>query len=227
MAKGVAIGRLAIVLAICVVVSFALNFVIFLDEGKDDFWALLRSKSIPISEFVHVATTKDHDNSNDAGKHNNSVLSTRTDLQDRTININNNLLAGLSCLQHGGPSDEAAAEMVYWRDIPDDAEYTSPFYEEGKEKFLLWDMDAAGFNNKRISFENFLLLAHSMGRTLVMPPKGLWKLFDKDVSLLVLCLLPVAVVVFVVQSTQCERALLKCVPRFLSVSLFVERRSQV
>lgn len=65
--------------------------------------------------------------------------------------------------------------MVYWRDIPSDAHYTSPFYNPNEEeKFLLWDVDPAGLNNKRLSFENFVLLAHAMGRTLVMPPKGVW-----------------------------------------------------
>jgi hypothetical protein len=29
-------------------------------------------------------------------------------------------VAGLSCKAYGGPSDEAAAEMVYWSDIPQD-----------------------------------------------------------------------------------------------------------
>jgi hypothetical protein len=87
----------------------------------------------------------------------------------------NSRLAKLSCAAHGGPSDEIAAEMIYWRDIPSDAAYVSPMYDESaNEKYLLWDVDVAGFNNKRLSFENFVLLAHAMGRTLVMPAKGIW-----------------------------------------------------
>ena len=90
-------------------------------------------------------------------------------------------LAGLSCQAWGGPSDELAAEMVYWRDIPSDAKFTSPFYNpDTTEKFLFFDADSAGFNNKRISFESFVIMAHSMGRTLVMPPKGFWWGFQQD-----------------------------------------------
>ena len=36
-------------------------------------------------------------------------------------------VAGLSCKAYGGPSDEDAAEMVYWQDIPVDASFVSPF----------------------------------------------------------------------------------------------------
>ena len=32
-------------------------------------------------------------------------------------------------------------------------------------------MDGSGFNNMRLGFENVMLMAHVMGRTLVMPPK--------------------------------------------------------
>ena len=35
-------------------------------------------------------------------------------------------LAGLSCADHGGPSNDLAAEMVYWSDIPSDADFKSP-----------------------------------------------------------------------------------------------------
>jgi hypothetical protein len=85
-------------------------------------------------------------------------------------------LAKLSCAAYGGPDDQVASEMIYWRDIPSDARYVSPFLDQStfEEKFLLWDVDPAGFNNKRLSFENFVLLAHTMGRTLVIPPKGVW-----------------------------------------------------
>ena len=77
----------------------------------------------------------------------------------------------LSCEMYGGPSDPA--EMVYWRDIPVDNNYTSP----REEKYMLFDYDMAGFNNKRISLENFLVMALAMGRTLVLPPKSRWPHF--------------------------------------------------
>ena len=37
------------------------------------------------------------------------------------------VVAGLNCDKYGGPSNDIAAEMVYWRDIPKDATYESPF----------------------------------------------------------------------------------------------------
>jgi hypothetical protein len=43
-----------------------------------------------------------------------------------------------------------------------------------KTKYLTFEMDSSGFNNMRLGLENIMLLAHAMGRTLVMPPK--WRL---------------------------------------------------
>ena len=55
-------------------------------------------------------------------------------------------VAGLSCRKHGGPPDEIAAEMVYWRDIPQDAAYVSPFKSYGPEKkYLTFEPDEGGF----------------------------------------------------------------------------------
>jgi hypothetical protein len=42
-------------------------------------------------------------------------------------------VAGLSCKAYGGPSDEDAAEMVYWQDIPVDASFVSPFKSKEKQ----------------------------------------------------------------------------------------------
>lgn len=44
-------------------------------------------------------------------------------------------IAGLKCAAYGGPSDEIASkEMVYWSDIPSDAEYISPFKQNNDAK---------------------------------------------------------------------------------------------
>lgn len=80
-------------------------------------------------------------------------------------------IAGLSCDRFGGPSEEIAAEMVYWRDIPRDAKYESPYAQYGPpKKYLTFEPDEGGWNNIRMSMETATTLAHAMGRTLVLPP---------------------------------------------------------
>lgn len=81
-------------------------------------------------------------------------------------------VAGLNCDRYGGPSEEIAAEMVYWRDIPSDAEYTSPYASYGKSpKYLTFEPDEGGWNNIRMSMETAAVMAHAMGRILVLPPE--------------------------------------------------------
>eukprot|EP00586_Coscinodiscus_wailesii_P017298 CAMPEP_0172491018 /NCGR_PEP_ID=MMETSP1066-20121228/21672_1 /TAXON_ID=671091 /ORGANISM="Coscinodiscus wailesii, Strain CCMP2513" /LENGTH=643 /DNA_ID=CAMNT_0013259805 /DNA_START=121 /DNA_END=2052 /DNA_ORIENTATION=- len=89
-------------------------------------------------------------------------------------------LAGLSCAKYGGPSDEAASEMVYWSDIPGDSEFTSPFYNDGEEKYMTFEPDGGGWNNIRMAMETVVALAYAMGRTLVMPPEQRMYLLGKD-----------------------------------------------
>eukprot|EP00957_Ditylum_brightwellii_P108553 8280102-Ditylum_brightwellii.AAC.1 len=51
-------------------------------------------------------------------------------------------LAGLSCVDHNGPeSIESASDVVYWSNIPSDAEYKSPFYDPSEEKYLTFEPD--------------------------------------------------------------------------------------
>jgi hypothetical protein len=47
-------------------------------------------------------------------------------------------VAGLSCKAYGGPSDEDAAEMVYWQDIPVDASFVSPFKSK-EQQYLTFE----------------------------------------------------------------------------------------
>lgn len=88
----------------------------------------------------------------------------------------------LQCAGHGGPNTEAEyAEIVYWRNIPSDSSFQSSYYNKQaqeassgsfwKAKYLTFEMDDAGWNNMRLGLENVILMAHSMGRTLVLPPK--------------------------------------------------------
>jgi hypothetical protein len=60
------------------------------------------------------------------------------------------LLPGLNCGKWGGPSEEQAQEMVYWKDIPSDAQYVSHFHDfNGPTQYMSFEIDLAGFNNVR------------------------------------------------------------------------------
>jgi hypothetical protein len=50
-------------------------------------------------------------------------------------------LAGLSCERFGGPSDEDAAEMVFWEDIPSDSLHVSPFHKPNQKQYLTFTAD--------------------------------------------------------------------------------------
>jgi hypothetical protein len=90
-------------------------------------------------------------------------------------------IAGLNCDRFGGPSEEIAAEMVYWRDIPNDAQYHSPYANYGQSpKYLTFEPDEGGWNNIRMSMETATTLAHAMGRILVLPPEQNMYLLNKD-----------------------------------------------
>jgi hypothetical protein len=90
-------------------------------------------------------------------------------------------IAGLNCDRFGGPSEEIAAEMVYWRDIPSDAKFQSPYANYGQNpKYLTFEPDEGGWNNIRMSMETATALAHAMGRILVLPPEQNMYLLNKD-----------------------------------------------
>jgi hypothetical protein len=61
-------------------------------------------------------------------------------------------VAGLNCDKYGGPSTDEAQEMVYWEDVPSDAEWISPFHAKhrnGPPQYLTFEPDLGGWNNIR------------------------------------------------------------------------------
>jgi len=87
-------------------------------------------------------------------------------------------LESLSCSKYGGPDDSLVQELIYWEDIPSDAEFKSPFYDTNK--YLTFEPDHGGWNNIRMAFETIVVMAHAFGRTLVLPPKKKMYLLGRE-----------------------------------------------
>jgi len=63
-----------------------------------------------------------------------------------TTATTNHRVAALQCDSYGGPTgEEDVREMVYWRDIPNDAEYRSPLKHESEEQFFTFEPDEGGW----------------------------------------------------------------------------------
>lgn len=68
---------------------------------------------------------------------------------------------------------EIDSEIIYWRRVPGDWTYESPVtphHDEHHEKYITFQYDAGGWNNIRMGMEILIVVAHAMGRTVVMPP---------------------------------------------------------
>lgn len=98
-----------------------------------------------------------------------------------TTSTTQHRVAGLSCAKYGGPDDETAAEMIYWRDIPSDASWISPLAAPPSlgVQYLTFEPDEGGWNNIRMALETAVVLALATGRTLVLPPQQTFYLLNK------------------------------------------------
>lgn len=63
----------------------------------------------------------------------------------REQDIDKHYLAGLNCERFGGPSDEDAAEMVFWEDIPSDSLHISPFQDPKRKQYLTFEADHGAY----------------------------------------------------------------------------------
>jgi hypothetical protein len=73
--------------------------------------------------------------------------------------------------------------VIYWKSIPSDKKWVSPFKDVGpKRKFLTFEPDHGGWNNIRMAFESTLLVAAAGGRTLVMQPRQRMYLLGADIG---------------------------------------------
>lgn len=120
---------------------------------------LIEDQILVVGPSDFTATADNSDNNSDKPKEGRSSLSIHS-------------VAGLSCADHGGPSDEIAAEMIYWKDIPSDSHFVSPYTSYGPDvKYLTVEPDEGSWNNKRMAMETAIALAVATGRILVLPPK--------------------------------------------------------
>ena len=134
--------------------------------------AILEASKPPIESMVPTKTTV-QDISNPSLTTEPSELETTESKssQETTLDIGSSTTPKLSC-QAYGVDETVAQSLVYWKDIPADQTFVSPFYNPDRgEQYLTFEHDEAGFNNQRMAFETTLALAWLTGRTLVLPPK--------------------------------------------------------
>lgn len=66
------------------------------------------------------------------------------------------------------------SEVIYWKIVQGDDSYESPItphHGQHDDRYLTFEYDAGGWNNVRMGMECLIVVAHAMGRTLVVPPQ--------------------------------------------------------
>jgi len=88
-------------------------------------------------------------------------------------------IGDLSCINYGGPLQRSdVLDIIYWNDIVSDSNFTSPLHDNNK--YLTFEPDPSGWNNCRMGYETIVVMAHAMGRTLVLPPEGKFPMLKND-----------------------------------------------
>ena len=104
------------------------------------FWLLFAAA---FSMFFNIITlrlvkTKDFQTEMSMEQYLQRFVVPKSDISDKSEPVeekdsgHDHAIAGLSCERFGGPSQEDLEEIIYWEDIPSDALYKSPFYDENK-----------------------------------------------------------------------------------------------
>ncbi|KAG5179152.1 hypothetical protein JKP88DRAFT_201167 [Tribonema minus] len=79
-----------------------------------------------------------------------------------------------SAVKRGHNADKIS-NIAYWRDVPSDNQRPPELLAVEKlgpeRKYVTFEADTAGWNNKRMGMEAVLIFASLTGRTLVMPPE--------------------------------------------------------
>jgi len=171
------------IIAVFTMMSFALNMLHHEDRDQG-MPGMLIHPILSKANIPNIKQAKAAAASKPIVKENNDLLV--VDSASLEVVGSQHTLAGLSCAAYGGPSDEIATkEMVYWADIPSDAAYVSPFKKNNDAKglptqYMTFEPDGGGWNNIRMAMETVVVMAHAMGRTLVMPPAQGMYLLRKD-----------------------------------------------
>ena len=66
------------------------------------------------------------------------------------------------------------SEVIYWKIVEKDKDFESPITPHHgihNDRYITFEYDHGGWNNARIGMECLIVVAHAMGRTIVIPPQ--------------------------------------------------------
>jgi hypothetical protein len=129
----------------------------FLDKTYNDKQQYLRASSNSTNSNSITITTTTNTNSNS----NSKILKHNNNEEEKK--------GKLIC--NGKETD---SEVVYWKIVPGDDQYESPItphHNDHHDRYLTFEYDQGGWNNVRMALECMIVIAHAMGRTLVIPPQ--------------------------------------------------------